>query len=45
MSDKDKRLVEEIKSIVRKGNNAEIRLNVDGSYNVYEVKKKKSTIE
>lgn len=41
MTKKEEELVREINRIADKGNNAEVKRNKDGSYSVYDVKKKK----
>lgn len=40
VNEEDKRIITIIRSIVNKGNNAEIKKKKDGTLNVYEVKKK-----
>ena len=35
----EQRIIEVIRGIVNSGNNAEVRKNKDGTWNVYEVKK------
>lgn len=39
MGDKDKKILDAIKRIVERGNNAEVKRKKDGSLVVYEVKK------
>jgi hypothetical protein len=39
----EKEILSIVKEITARGNNAEIKKNVDGSFTVYEVKKKKVT--
>ena len=39
MSIKDEKIMEEIRSIIRRGNNVEIRGTKEGEIKVYEVKK------
>lgn len=39
MSNEEERIIEIIRRIVNAGNNAEIKRNKEGTWNVYEVKK------
>ena len=44
LQEKDKRLVNTLKGIVRRGNNAEVKSDSDGSWVVYEIKKKREVV-
>lgn len=44
LQERDRRLISTLKKIVLRGNNAEVRGNCDGSWVVYEVKKKKEVV-
>jgi len=44
LHERDRRLISALKNIVLRGNNAEVRGNCDGSWVVYEVKKKKEVV-
>ena len=41
MDERDFKMVEEVKSISGRGNNAEVKRDKDGKWIIYEVKKKK----
>lgn len=38
--EEDKKIIETVRAIVERGNNAEVKKNKDGSLKVFEVKKK-----
>ena len=42
MNNEDKKIIEEIRKIVARGNNVEVRGAKDGSLKIYEVKLKKT---
>ena len=44
MDEKDKKMVEEVKTISEHGNHAEVKKDKDGNWIVYEVQKKKKTV-
>lgn len=44
LQERDRRLISTLKKIVLRGNNAEVKGNDDGSWVVYEVKKKKEVV-
>lgn len=44
MSENDRKMVEEVKRISAKGNNAEVKQSKDGKWIVYEVKKEKKMV-
>ena len=41
---KDKKMIEEIKTISKKGNSAEVKCDKNGNYVIYEVQKKKKKV-
>lgn len=44
IGEKEKKLINKLKDISARGNNAEVKLNHDGSWTIYEVKKKKEKV-
>ena len=44
MGEKEKKVIEEIDTISKRGNSAEVKKDKDGNYIVYEVKKKKTKV-
>lgn len=44
MSDKEQQVIDQIDSISKRGNSAEVKKDKDGNYIVYEVKKKKTKV-
>lgn len=44
MGDKEKQVIDQIDSISKRGNSAEVKKDKDGNYIVYEVKKKKTKV-
>lgn len=44
IQERDRRLIDALKNITLRGNNAEVKSNRDGTWIVYEVKKKKEVV-
>lgn len=44
IQERDRRLIDALKDITLRGNNAEVKSNHDGTWIVYEVKKKKEVV-
>jgi hypothetical protein len=44
MDEKEKKVIEEIDTISKRGNSAEVKKDKDGNYVVYEVQKKKKKV-
>ena len=44
MSEKEQKVIEEIDTISKRGNSAEVKKDKDGNYVIYEVKKKKTKV-
>ena len=44
MDQKDRKMVNELKSISARGNNAEVKQDKDGNWVIYEVKKKRTKV-
>lgn len=44
VSEKEQQLIHRLKDISARGNNAEVKQNADGTWTIYEVKKKKEKV-